>query len=145
MGASSKDARKKITYNALQFISKHYKTKLLYRKGTEIAKTKINGLDILSTGVVAKRDIKVIKKDYEKFNQSIVYNKLNVFTDLNKPIGYHVIKDSRNNIISRTDLYSSKPLSELSFTFRMLIAMSSIVNDTMKNTNTKNYPVFTLY
>lgn len=64
----------------------------------------------------------------------------------NKPLAYHVVKDINGNVISKTELYSQKPFSEMSFLKRMMISMTSMFMQ-LRNIDSSelDYPVVTIF
>lgn len=146
MGTTSKENRKIASYNTLNFISRNYKIRLLTRKDAKVISTKINGVGLLKTDLVAKKDLKVMKRVDEKLDYSIDYNMINIMKESNKPLAYHVVKDINGNVISKTELYSQKPFSEMSFLKRMMISMTSMFMQ-LRNIDSSelDYPVVTIF
>lgn len=145
LGAPSKDARKSTTFNALTYIAKHYKTKILYSENSKISNTNIAGLSIFDIDVSSRNEIKVMKKDTEKIKQSIRYNTVKLMDNNDSPIGKIVIKDKYDNIISENNIYTEKPLEKLPYFDKLKISFSAIYSTLFGIDSNGEYPVFKLF
>ena len=144
MGASSKEARRDSAYNTLDFITQKYKTKNLYKKGEVLASKDINGM--INMDLCPDENISIIKRQGEKFKQRLVYKRVNILKDYDKPIAQMQLIDAWGNIATSVDLYPKSALKDANFIERAYYSGLALLGDITGSTKSDKpkYPVFTI-
>lgn len=142
MGSGSKEARKDAAYSALTFIDKHYKTKFEYRKDQKVLSANLNGKDKLNSDLIAKDNIKVVKRDNEKFDHKVSYNKLSIRDINKKPAAKVTLLDKNKNKVTEFPVFVDTANMKGFSKFKLWI---SALGASIKSPDSKgNYPIFTL-
>ncbi|WP_180946834.1 D-alanyl-D-alanine carboxypeptidase family protein [Peptostreptococcus faecalis] len=145
MGAPSKEDRKKISFEALKYISENYKTKNIAPSGNSVVCTNINGIEGLKVNLTTEKDLYAIKKNTEKFTYEVKFKKMSIIDSEDGSLGHLEVKDSFGNIVAESNLYADVPISDMPFEKRVIITFTSIYNFfTGNNENTNEYPIITL-
>lgn len=144
MGASSKEARRDSAYNTLDFITQKYKTKNIYKKGEVLASKDINGM--INMDLCPDENISIIKRQGEKFKQRLVYKRVNILKDYDKPIAQIQLLDAWGNIATSVDLYPKSALKDANFIERAYYSGLALLGDITGSTKSDKptYPVFTI-
>lgn len=148
MGAPSKEARKMASYEALNYINKHYYSKSYKKANQSVVKTKINGMGNFETNLVSKKDIIFVKKNGEDIKQEITYYRVKLSESPQSPLAKLVLKDGRGNIIASSDLYSEIQAQSLGIFAKLELLISSwFVDDDRKAENQYllDFPVYEVF
>lgn len=144
LGATSKENRKLASYNTLDYINKHYKTKYLFKKNTPVDKAKINGIPLVKFDLVPSKDLYLIQKDTEKLNKTIKYNRVDILKNSDQPLANLVYSDSQGNEVASFDISTKRPLSKMHFLEKCLVSGCAIVGIFTKYiTNNADGPQYT--
>ena len=143
MGGGTKDARKDAAYSALTFIEKNYKTKFEYRKNQKVTEAPVNCKSDLDISITAHENVKVVKRNDEKFNLKVNYNKISVREMDKKPVGTAVLTDQANNKVTEFPIYVGS-ISELSLGDKAKLAISVIGASIKTPASNGKYPVLTI-
>lgn len=144
MGAQTKEARRDIAYKTLEFIKQKYKTKKLYTKSQVLANKDINGF--MGVKLAPRDDSSIIKRQGEEFKQKIVYKRVNIISDFDKPVAQMQMIDSWGNVATSIDLYPKTIFKDVDFLDRAYYSAIALIGDIIGNTDSDEpkYPVLTI-
>lgn len=149
LGAGSKKDREEATYSTLMYIKEHYKTKEIFKSNQVVSKVEMNKIPFLSMNLYSKDGVLVIKKDGEKLNTRIRYNRVSLSKNISSPSARMEILDEKGNILSFTDLYPYKSVEDFDFLTKVKISLSALVEvfDSGDTRNDENLdkPVYSFF
>lgn len=140
MGADSKNGRKEAAYSALMFIEKHYKTKYEYKKGQTVSYENVNGLANFKANIIAHENVKVMKRNNEKFVLTIRYNSISIGDIDTKPVGMATLTDRNKTVITQFPVYLNS-MSKMSLLDKAKLWVSAIGASVKKPVSNGKYPV----
>ena len=104
--------------NLLDYGFNQYNAKKLYKKGDVVGHTSIDKISIDKIDLVLEDDVITINKKTDKdikYKYDIELNNISLPIKKKDKLGIFILKDSENNIISKTNLISKDNINRISF------------------------------